>query len=454
MSRQPNIIVIIVDQMRADMPGCYGNAFCATPNIDRIARRGVRCSRAYCTFPQCSPSRASLMTGLLPNKTGIGIQSDYRMFGERTVERLDPGIPSIGAAFHDAGYVTGYVGKWHLSMSEPSELNVYGFDFYAADSPVLENLAPIPGASAARYPAVAGAGERTPSWEGSQACMAADFIRRHAGAEQPFLLFYSDPRPHPPYFVTNEELHAWAPPDIPLWANLHDDLKGKPLTHRRLRENIVGADPPDDAFWKEVIRHYAALISVTDRDIGLVLQAIEQNHIVDDTIIVFLADHGDTCGAHGFLSKGVVAYEELIRVPLIVSWPGRLACNATCDRLVSLMDVFPTLAEAAGIAIPSDLDGRSLTPVLRGGAAPDWRSHLVVCHHGNMYGLCTMRAVVGDRYKYVYYPYDTAELYDCRIDPYELHNRIDDPHLAGAAAEMHAMLVRHTQACGDLVAIV
>lgn len=238
-----------------------------------------------------------------------------------------------------------------------------------------------------------------------------------------------------------------------MWTNLRDNLEGKPLTHRRLRENIVGAHPPSDAFWKDVIRHYSALISATDRDIGLVLRAIENSQIVDDTIVVYLADHGDTCGAHEFLSKGVIAYEELIRIPLIISWPGRLAFNAKCNRLVSIMDVFPTLAEAAGIAIPSDLDGRSLTPILKDGTAFDWRSHLVVCHHGNMYGLCTMRAVVGDRYKYVYYPYDTAELYDCRIDPYELHNRIDDPQLDGVVSEMHSILVRHMHQCGDPVTI-
>ena len=160
---------------------------------------------------------------------------------------------------------------------------------------------------------------------------------------------------------------------------------------------ILGRGARSDEFWKSTMRHYSALVSVTDSDVGVVLRALGEAGAIDNTIIVFLADHGDTCGAHGFLSKGVIAYEELIRIPLILSWPDRLPRSATCDRLASIMDVFPTLAEAAGITLPSDLDGRSLMPLLENRPVPDWRTSLVIAHHGNMYGFCTMRAVVGER---------------------------------------------------------
>ena len=454
MSKRPNIVVIIVDQLRADMAGCYGNSFCKTPNLDSLARSGTTFTRAYCTFPQCSPSRASIMTGLLPNKTGIGIQSDCRAFGSLTVERLAQTIPSIGTTFRTVGYRTGYVGKWHLSTCEPpADLKEYGFDFYYVSPPHVANPVPFAGAAETRRGAVAGIGESTASWEGRQATQAVKFIRKNVGADEPFLLFYSDGRPHPPYFVTKDDFEKWSPQDVPLWGNIHDDLKGKPRTHRRLCENIIGASQPGDEFWKRIIGHYAALISATDADMGLVLRALEDNGILDETLVVFVADHGDTCGAHGFLSKGVVAYEELIRIPLVISWPRRFACNVRCDRLVSVMDLFPTLAEAAGIAPPANLDGHSLMLLLKGGQVSDWRTHLVVWHHGNMYGLCTMRAVIGRRYKYVYYPYDTAELYDRENDPWELDNRIDDPNLVNVASEMHSILVRHSRESGDLVDI-
>jgi arylsulfatase A-like enzyme len=114
------------------------------------------------------------------------------------------------------------------------------------------------------------------------------------------------------------------------------------------------------------------------------------------------------------------------------------------------MDLFPTLVEAAGVDLVPDLDGRSLLPHLAGSPVPGWRTHLVVSHHGNMYGLCTMRAVVKERFKYVYYPYDIAELYDRDEDPWELDNRIDDPDLADVKSEMHSLLARHQRESGDL----
>ena len=111
MTAGPNILVIIVDQQRADICGCYGGWTSVTPNLDGLAAGGTLFTQAHCPYPQCSPTRASLMSGLEPIRTGIGIQSDYRMFGERTVERLDTTLPALGPLFRDAGYQTGYIGK-------------------------------------------------------------------------------------------------------------------------------------------------------------------------------------------------------------------------------------------------------------------------------------------------------------------------------------------------------
>jgi arylsulfatase A-like enzyme len=257
---------------------------------------------------------------------------------------------------------------------------------------------------------------------------AIAFIERCCQKDAPFLLFYSDFRPHPPYFLPSEEFQRYAPKKVELWPNLHDTLKGKPLTHQRLRQAIREGVEPSDAFWSGVIQHYAATVSATDHQIGLVYEALERNNLLENTIVVFVSDHGDTCGAHGFWSKGVVAYEELIRIPMIISWPGHFQTDATCDRLVSLMDILPTLADATGTGFNRrQIDGQSLEPFLHGLGPSDWRHDLLIMHHGNMYGLCTMRAVVGMRYKYVHYPYDTGELYDRNTDPWEMRNLIDDP---------------------------
>ena len=178
MSPPPNILIILVDQLRADVCGCYGGWPSATPNLARLAATGTVFTRAYCPYPQCSPTRASLMTGLEPLRTGIGIQSDYRMFGERTVERLDPALPALGPLFREAGYRTGYVGKWHLDAEEPTDnLSDRGFDYYFRSSPHVADVIPTAGPCGFYGGGIAGVGRSTEAWEGLQAHRAAEFIR-------------------------------------------------------------------------------------------------------------------------------------------------------------------------------------------------------------------------------------------------------------------------------------
>ena len=448
MDSRPNILLIIVDQQRADICGCYGGWPTSTPNLDRLAEGGIKLTRAYCPYPQCSPTRASLMTGLEPIKTGIGIQSDYRMFGDRTIERLDPGLPALGPLFREAGYQTGYVGKWHLDANEPHEgMGARGFDYYYNSGPFVADVVTSV-ATGGLYGHIAGVGHSTDSWEGLQACRAADFIHEYAGGDDPFLLVYSDPRPHPAYNVTQADLDLIAPDDLLLWPNIRDELGSRPVVHRRLRENIMGDWTPTDDEWRTILHHYAALNGAMDRDIGLVLDAMDKAGATNDTIVVYVSDHGDYCGAHGNVSKGVVPYEELIRVPMVLSWPEHFQAGATCEDLVTHMDILPTLAGAAGIEIPGETDGRSLMTLLTG-EATEWRDHVVITHHGNNYGLCTMRAAITADYKYVYWPYDTAELYDRKADPWEMDNRIDDPTLQRLIEQLHEMLVAHGQSMGD-----
>jgi arylsulfatase A-like enzyme len=222
------------------------------------------------------------------------------------------------------------------------------------------------------------------------------------------------------------------------------------MTHRRLREAIREGAVPTESFWREVIRHYSATVSAIDHQIGIVYGALERNRLVDNTIVVFVSDHGDTCGAHGFWSKGVVAYEELIRIPMIISWPGHFLANTNCDSLASLMDILPTLADASGIEFNNRrIDGRSLVPFLKGQQPSEWRDHLLIMHHGNMYGLCTMRAVVGSHYKYVHYPYDTGELYDLSSDPWEMRNLVEDPGQKQVALHLAAQLRRLMEEASD-----
>ncbi|MBV7334545.1 sulfatase-like hydrolase/transferase [Chloroflexi bacterium TSY] len=449
MSQRPNILIIVVDQLRADVCGCYGGWPSATPNLDRLAAGGTVFTQAYCPYPQCSPTRASLMTGLEPLRTGIGIQSNYRMLGERTVEQLDPALPALGPLFREAGYRTGYIGKWHLDAEEPTDnLSDRGFDYYFRSNPHVADVIPTANPCGFYRDGIAGVGRSTESWEGMQAHRAAEFIYDSADGNELFLLVYSDPRPHPVYNVTQADLDLFAPDEVALWPNIHDDLSARPIVHRRLRENIMGDWRPTDDEWCTILRHYAALIGATDRDVGTVLDALDESGAADDTIVVYVSDHGDYCGAHGNLTKGVAPYEELLRVPLVFRWPGHFSAGGTCEELVTHMDILPTLAEAAAVDIPDEIDGSTLVPLLSGEPS-EWRDHVVITHHGNAYGLCTMRAVITDDYKYVYWPYDTAELYDRQADKWEMENRIDDPDLRGVAERLHGMLLAHRQRTGD-----
>ena len=450
MSQQPNMLVIFVDQLRADVCGCYGGWSSATPNLDRLAAGGTVFTQAYCPYPQCSPARASFMTGLEPVKTGIGIQSNFRMFGKRTVERLDPELPALGPLFRDAGYRTGYIGKWHLDDENfNGDMSTRGFDYSFGCGTGVAEVTSTASACGIYKKGIAGLGRSTESWEGLQARRAAEFLQQSVGAEEPFLLVYSDTRPHPPYNVTQEDLDLFAPDSPELWPNIHDDLAGRPVVHRRLRENIMGDWTPTDDEWRTILCHYAALIGATDRDIGRVLDALDESGAADNTIVMLVSDHGDYCGAHGNLSKGVAPYDELLRVPFVIRWPEHIRAGATSDRLVTLMDVLPTLTEAAGIDIPGEVDGSGLGPLLSDGDA-EWRDHIVVSHHGNNYGLCTMRAVITADYKYVYWPYDTAELYDRKADRWEMDNRINDPDLQSVVEELHDLMLAHNQRTGDL----
>lgn len=452
---RPNVMLIIMDDLRADMLGAYGNSFVSTPNIDTLARGGMRFDRAYCPFPQCSPARSSLMTGLRPSKTGMGIQGDARILGPRTVERLDYSLPTLGKLFRQSGYATSYVGKAHLSEADTAEdLRRYGFDTYV---PVPEGdcLHVINRQSCSREQpfrwqsqsnlyfgrGVAGTRDRSALWDGRMADDAIDLIARQAERKSPFLMVYSDPRPHAPYFVPERELARYAPSDVALWENRHDTLAEKPVTQRRLRDTIVGPSQPSDDYWRDLIRHYASMVSAADADIGRVLDALDHAGLRQDTIVVFVADNGDLIGSHGFFSKGALGYEELLRVPMIVSWPARVPAGAHSRELVDLMDVVPTLVAAAGLAAPVDqFDGRSMLPLLAGDSAADWRDHHHVMHHGNAYGLCTMDVLINADYKYVHYAYDYGELYDRRNDPHEMRNLYHRDESRPILREMHRVL--------------
>ena len=325
------MIILLTDQQRADAFGDAGATDLHTPVMDRLAGQGVLFTRAFTATPQCSPSRAALLTGRYPHRTGVmGNTAGEGGGGDAAAgspqagmsAALDRSLPTLARIFAAAGYDTAYFGKWHLG-GNPGE---YGFESHDAtiDDPTL-------------------------------ARRVVEFVRKRAVNEtrKPLLLIVSWLNPHDIYNVFKA-----APPDARALAaarlpsNLVDDLRHKPFPQRHYLEEDQGKPfaGADAELWRRYRAFYNGLVETVDREIGTVLDAVEKSDV--PPIAVFSADHGDHGGGHGLPYKGPAMYEELVRVPLVISWPGRIR-PARSDALVSLIDLLPTLCDLAGVPAPT-----------------------------------------------------------------------------------------------------
>ena len=403
--RRPDVVLVLTDQQRADAFGAAGAADLRTPVMDRLAREGVVFTRAFTATPQCSPSRAALMTGRYPHRTGVmGNTVDGDGKGPPPAGMsgpLDRSLPTLGRLFAAAGYETAYFGKWHLGGS-PGD---YGFQTH--DSKVHDP---------------------------TLASRVVAYLRKRAAPEtRPLLLIVSWLNPHDIYSVLDAPSDARAHAAARLPSNLADDLRDKPLPQRRYLEEdqgqpFVGADR---TMWRRYRGFYNELVETVDREIGTVLGAVAPGDV--PPITVFSTDHGDLGGAHGLPYKGPAMYEELVRIPLVISWPGRIRA-ARSDALVSLIDLLPTLCDLAGVPPPADVDGLSLRPVLTPSpaSAPPVREMVFAEYYGKQSWRVPIRMIRSARWKYVRYLGYGEELYDLDADPGELRNLAGE---ASAAAE-------------------
>jgi arylsulfatase A-like enzyme len=409
---RPDVIILLTDQQRADAFGAAGAEDVHTPSMDRLAREGVMFTRAFAATPQCSPSRAALLTGRYPHRTAVMGNSGGEGLegGAAATERppagmspaLDRSLSTLGSVFGAAGYETAYFGKWHLGRT-PAD---YGFETHDAkiDDTTL-------------------------------ATRVSGFLQTRAtnGARRPLLLIVSWTNPHDIYNVLRT-----APPDAPrlaatrLPSNLVDSLQQKPFPQRHYLEADQGKPfaGADQNVWRRYRAFYNGLIETVDREIGLVLDAVPRRDV--PPVTVFSSDHGDLGGAHGLPYKGPVMYEELIRVPLVIAWPGRIR-SARSNALVSLIDLLPTLCDLAAIRAPAGLDGLSLRPLLERRSAQDaaWPREMVFAqYYGKQSWRVPIRMVRTARWKYVRYAGYGEELYDLAADPGELRNLALEPSAA------------------------
>jgi iduronate 2-sulfatase len=436
-AEKPNVLFIAVDDLNTSL-GCYGHPLVKSPNIDRLAARGVRFERAYCQFPLCSPSRVSLLTGLRPEKTRIfELKTDFRT--------ILPDAVTLPQAFKRAGYFVARVGKlFHYGV--PGQIGTSGLDDPRSwdqvvnprgrdkdDEANVTNFTPDRGLGSAMslLRADGDDGEQT---DGRSATAAIELLEAHRGA--PFFLGVGFYRPHTPYIAPRKYFELYPLDKIRLPFNPPDDHDDIPEPAAQIRPLNYGlSDEP----CRQCTQAYFASITFMDAQVGRLLDALDRLQLADRTIVVLWGDHGYLLGEHGQWMKQSL-FEESARVPLIIAAPRARGNAQASPRIVETVDIYPTLADLAGVAAPDDLAGESLRPLLDDPFRAWQRPAYTQVQRNGFPG----RSVRTEHWRYTEWDHGRRgrELYDHLADPREFKNLADDPKCHEVVLEMHALIAK------------
>lgn len=416
--------------MAAQAVGCYGNSVVQTPNIDRLAARGVRFTNAYASSPICVPARAAFATGRYPHQTGYW----------DNVFAYDGRVPGWGHRLREEGHRLTTIGKLHYKddVSDTGideqilPMHIYG----GGDVFGLERETPPPRPQSAAVAGEVAVGDSQYTRYDKKICaLTEDWFRDRTGdqGDKPWVCFSSFIAPHFPFTVPQEYIDLYDPADIRLSAK---PLSRNPAIAPWWKLLTYGYDFDDyftdDDHRRRALLHYYALCSFADENVGRVLDALEASGRADDTVVMFLSDHGDNMGARGLWGKSTM-YEESARVPLILAGPG-LAQGEVCDTPVGLVDAYQTVLDVVGIDLTDAdraLPGRSLLEIA--GEPYDETRQVFSEYHASCAptGLMMLRR---GRFKYIHYTGHGAELFDLQTDPEEVHDLSGDPAHAGVLA--------------------
>lgn len=472
-AQRPNVLLVLTDQQRRDSLGCYGNPIGRTPNLDRLASRGVRFDRNYVANPICMPNRLSIFTGR--NIRNHGLWTNGLLVGEcRTL----PGW------FAEHGYRTASIGKIHFTPYGGRAGNLESAEYWKSAEANPDWYGPYWGfqhveltightAQLAHYgqwfrtyggtaemmkphPVVAGGDSyrrRLPEELHDSAFVAERsiaFLRECRHADQPFFLVASFPDPHHPFDPPETVAAQYDPAAVPLPVGGREDLAARPphyLQHFRgewSRHGLVAPAHPDgysEVATRERIAHTCAMVELIDRNVGRILEHLEQSGLADNTIVVFTSDHGELLGDHGLWYKGPFYYEGLLNTPLIVAGPGLLS-GVVSDALFSDLDIAPTLCDLAAIPPLPGMDGVSQKTHLDD-PRRRVRDHCLI-EYRNGYGAADVssKCIVADDMKYVRYQDGVEELTDLGEDPQEMFNlAASSANAGGTVAQMRTRLL-------------
>lgn len=437
-----NVLFVAVDDMNNDL-GCYGHPLVKSPNIDRLAKMGVRFDRAYCQFPLCSPSRSSLMTGLRPSTTRV---FDLKYHFRKGL----PDVVTLPQMFMNNDYYAARVGKIY-HYGNPGDIGTSGLDDPPSwkhfvnpagrDKTALEkdimNYTPNRGLGSAMSFLADAKGKDEEHTDGKVALEGIKLLEEHK--DKPFFLAVGFYKPHTPYVAPKKYFDQYPMDKIDLPREPEEHLKNVPApalasTNPRPYFGVT----KDQA--RECKQAYYAAISFVDAQIGKLLDAMDKHKLWGNTVVVFWSDHGYHLGEHGLWMKQSL-FEESARVPLIIVAPGAKGNGQVCARTVEFVDLYPTLADLAGLKPPKNLEGASLKPLLDDPKKAWDRPAFTQVQRGNFPGY----SVRTERWRYTEWDDGKkgAQLYDHDADPHEYKNLIDDLKHGKVVEDMKALVKKN-----------
>ena len=431
-ARPRNVVFILSDDHRWDAMGFMGHPLAETPNMDRLAAEGAHLKNAMVTTSLCSPSRASILTGLYTFRHRV--IDNQRAIPEGTVW-----FPQY---LQKAGYATAFFGKWH--MGGEGDHPQPGFDRWVSFRGQGHYFAPGPdytlNVDGKRVPQKGYITDELTDY-------AVDWLKQQKPSEKPFFIYLSHKAVHANFTPAPRHEGRFKDRTWPRPASMtltEEMARNRPRWLRDQRNSWHGVDFPYhseldiDAYYKA----YGEALCAVDDSIGRIMNQLEEMGVADDTLVIYMGDNGFMFGEHGLIDKRV-AYEASIRVPMLMRCPSLIKGGTVVEEVVANIDIAPTVMRAMGLKSPAHFDGLDLTPLLRG-EHPTWRDYFLYVYYWerNFPQSPTVFALRGDRYKFITYYglWDTDELYDIQADPGEMHNLINDPAMKDVATKMSRRL--------------
>jgi N-acetylglucosamine-6-sulfatase len=450
-----NVIFVLSDDHRYDFLGFHPSApaWLETPAMDRMAKEGVHVANAFVSTSLCSPSRATILTGLYMHR--------HRIIDNQNPE--PPGTVVFPQLLQAAGIQTAFVGKWHMGHDDDSPRR--GFDYWASYKGQGVYFDPVYNINGDR--------KQYSGYDTDVATdLALDFIKNRREREKRFFLYLSFKAPHYPFQPAPRHRGRYAdkPIDYPeTRARTERNYRTQPNWVRSRRYSIHGIDHMETGpFDKDPVpdlddlyRAYAEAVHSVDENLGRLLAYLAESGLAENTLVIYMGDNGFHLGEHGFYDKRD-AFETSMRVPLLAWSPGRLEPGTVVEQLVQNIDLAPTILEAMGVEAPDKIgdavvpkfDGRSFLSLMQRKPVSGWRTHLLYEYHWewNFPATPTMFAIRTERYKYVYYhgTWDIDSFHDLQTDPIERHNLIDVPEYQERIAALRAQMFKELAASGAL----